>query len=95
MRRAGINVPEELAIVSFEDISITEMVTPALTTLNNVGHQLGQLSYELLQERMSEKLGSIRPPVEKVVNAQLCLRESCGCNTSQHKMIYPTSSGKS
>ena len=78
MRQLQLKVPDDVAVVSFENISIMDTVEPPLTTLNKVGHGLGQLSFKLLHKRM---LGNetAAPHIEKVINAKLCIRKSCGC----------------
>ncbi len=80
LRKQNLKVPQDIAIVSFENIAITNAVDPPLTTLNKVNHKLGELSFKLLRARMDEKAGDVTRPVERVIKAKLCIRESCGCH---------------
>jgi DNA-binding LacI/PurR family transcriptional regulator len=82
LRKHNLKVPQDIAIVSFENISITDAVEPPLTTLKRVNHKLGELSFKLLQARMSDKSTRVTRPIERVINAKLCVRESCGCHGS-------------
>jgi alanine racemase len=50
--RAGINVPKELSVVGFDDISISRLITPALTTVSQPLQKKGKLAAELLVKRI-------------------------------------------
>ncbi len=79
LRQRNLKVPQDIALVAFENISITDAVEPPLTTLNKVNHKLGLLSFKLLQAKMSGMASEASRPIERVINAKLCIRESCGC----------------
>lgn len=44
----GRSVPEDLAVVGFDDIRMSELLTPSLTTVRNDPHALGLLAVETL-----------------------------------------------
>ncbi len=78
LRRLALRVPQDIAVVCFEDIEILENIEPGITALHNVDRKIGEASFELLYEKIKE--GSKRKGVtERVVEGELCIRESCGC----------------
>lgn len=51
-RDAGRHVPDELAIAGFDDIPAAQYISPALTTVAQQPHRLGQRAAEMLLERL-------------------------------------------
>lgn len=69
--------PEDLAFVSFDDYDINTIFHPYVTSLKRVDRKIGELSANLLLDRINNKskeLKKVKIPVE------LEIRESCGCN---------------
>lgn len=52
-RDLGLQIPDDLALVGFDDIESAAMVSPALTTVANPAYETGLLAGILLRERMS------------------------------------------
>ena len=52
-RERGIPVPKELAIVGYDDIDAANLVSPALTTVNNPAREIGHACGKLLLDRMT------------------------------------------
>lgn len=52
LREAGVAVPEEMAVVGFDDIPAAAHVHPALTTVAQFPHPLGRSAAELLFDRL-------------------------------------------
>ena len=50
MRQSGVNVPEEVQIIGFDDLPIARYL--GLTTLRQPMHEMGARAFELLTERM-------------------------------------------
>lgn len=71
---AGLRVPEDFAIVGFDDASFASMMEPALTTVRQDKTGLGAAGCEALM-RMINKAS--KPPVV-ILSADLIVRESCG-----------------
>lgn len=61
----GMSVPEELSIVGFDGIPVTDFITPSLSTIVQPAKQIAQLSCELLFDSMEGK-----PTRHELVSAQ-------------------------
>lgn len=71
--RFNIKVPDELGIVGFDNIAITAMSTPAITTINQPSFQLGFTASEMLVDRISSPHLNQRPIL---LETELIARES-------------------
>ncbi len=71
-----IRYPEDLSFVSFDDYDINTIFHPYVTSLKKVDRKFGEISSELLIDRINDKnkgFTKVKIPVE------LEVRESCGC----------------
>jgi LacI family transcriptional regulator len=55
IREAGLSIPEDIAVVGFDDIPAARLVCPPLTTIRHNQSQLGCKAAELLFERLNEE----------------------------------------
>lgn len=76
VKRAGLRVPEDVALVGFDDVPLAQHVEPALTTVHQPIYQVGRRAAETLLSHISE--GEDARPVRHVVRTRLVVRESCG-----------------
>ncbi len=77
-KKNNIRIPEDVAVVSFDNLDFTDAIEPPLTTLDSVEEKIGLLASEMLREIILNKdEDRIR---ERLVKAGLCIRKSCGCN---------------
>jgi LacI family transcriptional regulator len=71
IREAGLRVPDDIAVVGFDNISAAELVTPQLTTIAQAQEQMGRTAAELLFTRIAgeapETPRTIELPFELVV----------------------------
>jgi LacI family transcriptional regulator len=72
-KKLGRRVPDDCAIVGFDDIEFASMVSPALTTVHVNKYKLGQQSMTRLLEMLHDPEGSFDPIYEDVT---LMVRES-------------------
>lgn len=70
-----ITIPNELALVGFDDSTWAEALIPPLTTVKQPGYELGVNAAELLIKRLN-KIDSSK--INIVLNTELVIRESCG-----------------
>lgn len=54
-RNEGISIPEELAIVGFDDQPLAQLLTPELTTIKQPVSQMGYTAMDLLIKRLEGK----------------------------------------
>jgi LacI family transcriptional regulator len=72
---AGLRVPEDIAVVGFDDASFASIMEPALTTVRQDKTGLGAAACEALMRIIDESPNV--PPVV-ILSADLVVRESCG-----------------
>jgi LacI family transcriptional regulator len=53
LRDAGLGVPEEMSVVSFDDLTSELVIEPFLTVANQPAYEMGQRAAELLLDRLS------------------------------------------
>lgn len=76
LREMSIAVPDDVALVGFDDIPIARFVTPALTTVSVDIAELGRRAFELLLGVIANER-DYRNRREKLAT-RLVIRESCG-----------------
>ncbi|MEU8351328.1 substrate-binding domain-containing protein, partial [Streptomyces sp. NPDC048845] len=74
----GIRVPEDVAVISFNDSLEARLSDPPLTSVALPFAELGSLAVDTLLAR----LRGTRPPARSVVAGTLVTRRSCGCHSS-------------
>ena len=76
LKEKDICVPEQMALVSFDDVQYGELLNPALTTTSSSWYELGRISAGVLLDRInkypSKPKKLVRLPVEMII------RDSCG-----------------
>jgi LacI family transcriptional regulator len=73
---AGIRVPEQVAVVGFDDIFPGDLCKPPLTTVHQPMRRLGERACDRLLERI---VTPGLPPQVELLPTELVLRRSCGC----------------
>ncbi|MBU1298382.1 MAG: LacI family transcriptional regulator [Bacteroidetes bacterium] len=73
----SISVPNEMALVGFDDIPIAKYLSPSLTTVQVDIYSLGSLAIEQLFHAIKEK--NEHQKQSSILPYRLMLRESCGC----------------
>jgi DNA-binding LacI/PurR family transcriptional regulator len=73
--RRGTHVPEDLAVVGFDDVDSARTARPALTTARQPGEQLGREGMRRLVTEIAKKSG----PEVLALPTELVVRRSCGC----------------
>jgi LacI family transcriptional regulator len=76
LHTAGIRVPEDIAVVGFDDMHLGALLTPPLTTVHQPMRRLGERSCSMLLERIADPA---LPHRAERLPTTLVVRESCGC----------------
>jgi LacI family transcriptional regulator len=76
-RDAGLSVPDDLAVISFDDPFFGDLLDPPITALARNERALGELAASLLLHAI--QTGRVGPPTEVRLPEQLIVRRSCGC----------------
>lgn len=78
---AGVRIPEEMAVVGFDDIPSAQYMNPSLSTVHVPIYELGTRAVDLLIRQVSgERAGD---PVDGVLSTELVPRASCGCDAAE------------
>jgi LacI family transcriptional regulator len=75
LREAGISVPDEIALVSFDDMPHAATAAPPLTTVRQPIQRSGILAVETLIDILHNGL---EPPHRMILPTELVIRASCG-----------------
>jgi LacI family transcriptional regulator len=73
LRKRGLRVPDDVAVVGYDDVELAAMTDPPLTTVHQPTYELGATAYELL--RSGE-------PEQRLFSPHLVQRESTGAPRS-------------
>ncbi len=80
IHEAGLRIPDDIAVVGFDDIPIAASTKPPLTTVRQPIRELGSLATQVLIDLLN---GVIEPPYQLILPAQLVIRETCGATSSR------------
>lgn len=72
----NLRVPEDLAVIGFDDIQMSALTRPSLTTVRQPMQLLGEAAVTLLFDRLQNSNGLTR---HEVLDTKLVIRRSCGC----------------
>jgi DNA-binding LacI/PurR family transcriptional regulator len=75
LKEAGLRVPDDMALVGFDDIAESAHVTPALTTVRLPGQAIGEVAVQRLAALID---GAAVLPSKTVLYTELIVRESSG-----------------
>ena len=73
LRVAGLRVPDDVAVIGFDDIAIASHTQPALTTIRQPSHEMGSAAATMLLAHLA---GEPLPDKPLVLPTSLVIRES-------------------
>jgi LacI family transcriptional regulator len=84
----GVRVPEDVAVVGFDDIALGSLYDPTLTTVYQPMRMLGERACARLLDRI---IGPELSPAVELLPTELVLRSSCGCSgrTGTRQPVLP------
>ena len=87
---AGMKVPQDVAVIGFDDRPECAVQEPALTSVHSPLVKMGYRAVELLVQQIR---GHAAPVDPEMIATRLVLRESCGCGwTTFRSQLTPASS---
>jgi len=76
-RAAGLRLPDDVALASFDDPAFGELLDPPVTALTRMDAEMGRLAASLLLHALES--GATGPPTDVRLPGELLIRRSCGC----------------
>ena len=73
----GIRVPEEVAVIGFDNIDESRFSVPSMSSVDPGRNEIAEIAVDLLLERIGEK-GEPRPPRQIKADFRIVARESTG-----------------
>jgi len=75
-----IKIPDDVAVVSFDDSEFIRAFNPPLTVLGGVENKIGRKAAELLNLRIESEINNNYEIVK--IESDIVIRKSCGCNNN-------------
>ena len=75
----GLKIPEDLAVVGFDDLAYASFMRPSLTTVRQPLHNMGNTAVSVMMDQLEGK------PINQMtfeVKGELIIRQSCGAKTA-------------
>ena len=72
-KKVNLSVPNDIAVIGFDNTEISSMCTPAITTVNQPRYQMGLVGCDMLTERINDKTLPVRG---MYLETELIVRES-------------------
>ena len=77
LNRRGLKVPEDMALVGYDDVPWAMALNPPPTVVEQPGYEMGSRAAELLLQRLN---APDRSPTVVTLQPKLTVRESCGAS---------------
>jgi len=74
IEQAGYRVPENIAVAGFDDLFISSLIKPTLTTIRQPTYEIGSIAVNLIIERINGTATSL--PRKVILPGELIVRES-------------------
>jgi LacI family transcriptional regulator len=78
LRQAGRQVPQDIALIGFDDIPTATVVEPTLTTVRQPIERMGSMAVELLLSVLENSIEEGAPAQRIILPTELIIRDSCG-----------------
>ncbi|MBD1380312.1 LacI family DNA-binding transcriptional regulator [Metabacillus arenae] len=76
LHESGIIVPQDISIISFDDIEAAEFLNPPLSTVKVHTGEMGKVAARLLYDRFNGR----NIPIRSILGTELVIRDSCQAN---------------
>lgn len=81
LQRAGLRIPEDVALIGFDDFELAPLLATPLTAVRQPPEELGRRGAQLLFEAIQSQTAGHSGPgnIKIVLPTELIIRRSCGC----------------
>jgi len=95
-RERGLQVPDDIAIVAFDEIPQMELVAPFLTVARQPAAEIGRCATQLLLERLTHERRESKSAAEPtqfkegrevILEVRIVVRQSCGCPSDPGALV--------
>jgi len=76
IKERGLRIPEDIALIGYNDLDIARLVEPPLTTVAAPVRDLGAMAMDMLQRLVTGEMIAER---KIILPTQLVIRRTCGC----------------
>lgn len=83
LRNAGYRVPEDVAVIGYDDIPLAAYVDVPISTIHVYKKELGRMAVKILMDRIETRR---KPPIHLEISSKLVKRESCGWRLDANKL---------
>lgn len=73
LQELGLRIPEDVSLIGFDNVELSAIVQPPLTTIHQPKSEMGRAAVEMLTARHP----SPQPPERRILGVRLVERESC------------------
>jgi DNA-binding LacI/PurR family transcriptional regulator len=75
VKRRGLKIPEDIALVGFGNIRLSSYLNPPLTTVTQSPYEIGKTAANMLLGRIENPAARMSPKI-KVIETELIIRKS-------------------
>ena len=86
LKKLNFRVPEDISVISIDDIDIAQYMSPMLTTVHIPTDELGKMAFKVLLDRVS---GGHRMPLKTFLPYYIAKRDSC-CPFNRDRRLFST-----
>jgi LacI family transcriptional regulator len=77
LKQNGIDIPNKIAVIGFNNDPISEVIEPSLTTINQPGIEMGKIATGILINQIKNKLETLKDE-SQILIPELIIRDSSG-----------------
>jgi len=85
LQTLNIKVPEDIAVIGYDDIELGTYFSPNLTTIHQPLKEITMLACENLLKQLNDNTAENTIPISKIVKPSIIIRQSCGYNSFIYK----------
>jgi len=75
MMERGIRIPQDVSIIGFDNVEMSQITCPPLTTIDQPKYETGKAAVEMLLSMIAK--GGVHDPEHRIIGVRLVERQSC------------------